>query len=66
MRHLKTVLEELDVRYTLPVQPVVLPRDAPLPPRGGNDSLGNAGFFAGSPTLGRAPTRSIRPGPDTF
>ena len=25
MRHLKTVLEELDIRYTKPVQPVVLP-----------------------------------------
>lgn len=26
MRHLKTVLEELDIRYTMPVQPVLLPR----------------------------------------
>jgi len=25
MRHLKTVLEELDMRYTMPVQPVLLP-----------------------------------------
>lgn len=25
MRHLKTVLEELDIRYTMPVQPVLLP-----------------------------------------
>ncbi|KAH0839914.1 Mechanosensitive ion channel-domain-containing protein [Lanmaoa asiatica] len=25
MRHLKTVLEELDLRYTLPIQPVLLP-----------------------------------------
>ncbi|THH32364.1 hypothetical protein EUX98_g1804 [Antrodiella citrinella] len=38
MRHLKTVLEELDMKYTLPVQPVLLPRDAsgrlPLSPMG--------------------------------
>ena len=26
MRHLKTVLEELDIHYTMPVQPVLLPR----------------------------------------
>ena len=26
MRHLKTVLEELDLKYTLPIQPVLLPR----------------------------------------
>lgn len=25
MRHLKTVLEELDVRYTMPVQPLLMP-----------------------------------------
>ncbi|KAI0080156.1 hypothetical protein K474DRAFT_1658136 [Panus rudis PR-1116 ss-1] len=29
MRHLKVVLEELDVKYTMPVQPVVLPRPIP-------------------------------------
>lgn len=76
MRNLKTVLEELDVRYTMPVQPIVLPRDGGMPPsRGGapghpsaggyDESLGNAGFFTGSP-IARAPTRSIRPGPDRF
>lgn len=26
MRHLKTTLEELDIRYTMPVQPVLMPR----------------------------------------
>ena len=33
MRHLKTVLEELDLRYTLPIQPVLLPsgNGAPTP-----------------------------------
>lgn len=30
MRHLKTVLEELDMKYTLPVQPVLLPRNSPM------------------------------------
>lgn len=29
MRYLKTVLEELDMKYTLPVQPVLLPRNSP-------------------------------------
>lgn len=46
MRHLKTVLEELDVRYTLPVQPVLLPRDRlPMSPMG-----------AGSPRLTQPPS----------
>ncbi|KAG8218629.1 Mechanosensitive ion channel-domain-containing protein [Butyriboletus roseoflavus] len=27
MRHLKTILEELDLRYTLPIQPVLLPSE---------------------------------------
>ena len=30
MRNLKNILEDLDVRYTLPVQPVLLPRTSPL------------------------------------
>lgn len=29
MRYLKTILEELDVRYTMPVQPVILPPGLP-------------------------------------
>ncbi|TCD67602.1 hypothetical protein EIP91_012232 [Steccherinum ochraceum] len=32
MRHLKTVLEELDVKYTLPIQPVLLPGNGMRPP----------------------------------
>ncbi|KIJ70095.1 hypothetical protein HYDPIDRAFT_172003 [Hydnomerulius pinastri MD-312] len=27
MRHLKTILEDLDMKYTLPIQPVLLPKD---------------------------------------
>lgn len=39
MRHLKSVLEELDIRYTLPIQPVLLPRDRPpMSPMGGGGS----------------------------
>jgi hypothetical protein len=26
MRYLKTVLEDLDIRYTMPIQPVILPQ----------------------------------------
>ena len=29
MRNLKTILEELDVKFTMPVQPVLLPRSSP-------------------------------------
>lgn len=101
MRHLKTVLEELDIRYTMPVQPVLMP-NPPYPtsadlrspysgsPRMGNpmlrvqtrspgasteglgmqfnnsrESLGNAGSFRGG-DVARAPSRSLRPGPDRF
>ncbi|KAF9528554.1 Mechanosensitive ion channel-domain-containing protein [Crepidotus variabilis] len=59
MRHLKTVLEELEIRYTMPVQPVILPRgDHTYSPRGPHSQhpnqgrrtvddsmLGNAGYF---------------------
>ena len=34
MRHLKTVLEELDLRYTLPIQPVLLPNGTAVPTPG--------------------------------
>lgn len=34
MRHLKTVLEELDLGYTLPVQPVLLPSGTGIPTPG--------------------------------
>jgi hypothetical protein len=32
MRNLKTVLEELDITYTMPVQPVLLPSSNGKPP----------------------------------
>ncbi|KAF9047322.1 Mechanosensitive ion channel-domain-containing protein [Panaeolus papilionaceus] len=60
MRHLKTILEELDIRYTMPPQPVILPHGGPppsvptmQPPPLGRHSisidsaLGNAGFSQG-------------------
>jgi hypothetical protein len=80
MRHLKTVLEDLDIKYTMPVQPILMPnkpsfhstsRFQPPPPRPGGgmesrEALGNAGSFQGSPQLNRAPTRGLRPGDSTF
>lgn len=56
MRNLKTVLEELDISYTLPIQPVLLPKGSlprasgslNVPMKGYNgsmESLGNAGHF---------------------
>ena len=30
MRHLKTVLEELEVAYSMPIQPVILPKYSPF------------------------------------
>jgi hypothetical protein len=51
MRHMKEVLEELDVRYTMPVQPVLLPRGGPPQgsPRPGGAGQGwlNADAFGG-------------------
>lgn len=59
MRHLKTILEDLEVRYTLPIQPVLLPQGTPTgpPPQPpplspgkptlDTSMLGNAGFFQG-------------------
>ena len=49
MRNLKTVLEELDVRYTLPVQPVLLPRNF-------NPFLFNSHSHSGPGGLGRSAT----------
>ncbi|KAF9445920.1 hypothetical protein P691DRAFT_709572 [Macrolepiota fuliginosa MF-IS2] len=60
MRHLKTILEELNINYTMPIQPVLLPTSGPpprsstqlQPPPGShsgsgspNADLGNAGGF---------------------
>jgi len=46
MRNLKEILEDLDVEYTMPVQPVLLPRPSRMDVQEGNqDTLGNAGSF---------------------
>ncbi|KAH9485263.1 Mechanosensitive ion channel protein Msy1 [Psilocybe cubensis] len=59
MRNLKTILEELEIRYTMPIQPVLMPRGDPTASRQGppiqdpppskyqSDAsvLGNAGLF---------------------
>lgn len=59
MRNLKTILEQLEIRYTMPIQPVLMPQGDPTvsrqgppvqdPPPGKYQSdasvLGNAGFF---------------------
>lgn len=63
MRNLKVILEELDIRYTMPVQPVLLPTAPPFVGRGNSD-LGNAGFFQGAEM--RAPARSLTTGGDRF
>jgi hypothetical protein len=63
MRNLKTTLEELDVQYTMPVQPVLLPNAPPFVGRGNSD-LGNAGLFRGAEM--RAPARSLTTGGDRF
>ncbi|KAJ6474595.1 Mechanosensitive ion channel-domain-containing protein [Mycena vitilis] len=49
MRNLKTILEDLDLRYSLPVQPILLPQGMP-PAFGGPPSsdTGNAGSFLSS------------------
>ena len=52
MRHLKTVLEELDVKYTLPVQPVLLPRERLNIP---TSLMGGGGGGGGSPRLRQPP-----------
>ncbi|KAF8892116.1 Mechanosensitive ion channel-domain-containing protein [Infundibulicybe gibba] len=79
MRNLKIILEELDVRYTLPIQPVLLPQAPPSnsnpfrlqpSPHGGptasQETLGNAGRFQASDHAVRAPGRSFRAGVDSF
>ncbi|TFK44543.1 Mechanosensitive ion channel-domain-containing protein [Crucibulum laeve] len=75
MRNLKIVLEELDIKYTMPVQPVLLPSShppnapqmqSPPTPRPGNAAdLGNAGFFQPSEHL-RAPGRTFSAGIPSF
>jgi len=57
MRNLKAILEELDIKYTMPVQPVLLPKGAG-DVRLGRETLGNAGFFQvpEAPSLSRVRT----------
>ncbi|KAK0204568.1 Mechanosensitive ion channel-domain-containing protein [Desarmillaria ectypa] len=68
MRNLKTILEDLDVRWTMPVQPVLLPRDGQQHLHSlqrqssymaSRDILGNAGSFRGSQHLS-APSPGFR------
>jgi len=78
MRYLKTVLEDLDVKYTMPIQPVLLPNKPPFSssPRlqsmrhengmESKETLGNAGSFQGSSELTLAPSRGLRPGNSKF
>lgn len=66
MRHLKIILEELDINYTMPVQPILLPTSGPPPtsmhhlqpspsnfyPGPANADLGNAaGFYPSDASL---------------
>ncbi|CCO34263.1 hypothetical protein BN14_08357 [Rhizoctonia solani AG-1 IB] len=47
MKNLKTELEALEIQYSLPLQPVSFHSNSHPPPwyRGGNESLGNAGYM---------------------
>lgn len=76
MRQLKMILEELDIGYTMPVQPVLLPSSGPPPtsipqsPVGSyqgsmNADLGNAGGFQAG-DMSRAPGRSFQSGVSSF
>ncbi|KDQ61658.1 hypothetical protein JAAARDRAFT_31123 [Jaapia argillacea MUCL 33604] len=74
MRHLKTVLEELDIQYTMPVQPVLLPKGSPFVngssyiAQVGQSGLpaDNLGSFGGSDFMLRAPGSTIRSDPNSF
>ncbi|KAG6903175.1 hypothetical protein C0995_002718 [Termitomyces sp. Mi166 len=62
MRNLKQILEDLDVEYTMPVQPVLTPQ--PLRPSGYDmEAMGNAGTFQRG-DLGAG--RSLREGVSSF
>lgn len=78
MRYLKTILEELDIRYTMPIQPVLLPSGeasyAPprlqTPPQGGHNTVdpwmqGNAGFYQAG-DYGRMTNPVFRTGVSSF
>lgn len=59
MKHLRTLLEQFDIRYTLPIQPVLVHRPGggqpSSPSMGGfsRENLGNAGHFGSA--IPRAP-----------
>lgn len=72
MRNLKTVMEELEISYTLPVQPILLPKNTPF---GGGASISSrpgsvqeqftsftSGGFARSADGGLAPSIRIASG----
>lgn len=74
MRHLKTILEELEIGYTMPIQPILLPTSGPPPSMsqlyspsspgsspGPASDLGNGGSFYPTP-IGFTPGRSYRAG----
>lgn len=64
MRYLKTVLEELDIRYTMPVQPILLPHPPNIQTQSPQE-LGNAGFFQGS-NYGRSKGKTFKTGIPSF
>ncbi|KAL0953430.1 hypothetical protein HGRIS_004666 [Hohenbuehelia grisea] len=81
MRNLKTALEELDIKYEMPIQPILLPR-VPPPGYGARDygrdgggpgspggssreELGNAGTYRMSEYL-RVPGMTMREGASSF
>lgn len=79
MRNLKIILEELDINYTMPIQPVLLPTSGPPPhsltqlqppPSGSHQGsasadLGNAGGFQPS-DISLAPGKSFQSGIPSF
>lgn len=74
MRELKTILEELEIGYTMPIQPVLLPgpptnipRSSPVDSYEGsvNSELGNAGGYQAS-DMGQAPGKSFHSGVPSF
>ncbi|KAF7782435.1 hypothetical protein Agabi119p4_1811 [Agaricus bisporus var. burnettii] len=74
MRELKTILEELEIGYTMPIQPVLLPgpptnipRSSPVESYEGsvNSELGNAGGYQAG-DMGQAPGKSFHSGVPSF
>jgi hypothetical protein len=69
MKWFKGVLEELDIKYTAPVQPILLPKGNPFLDAGsprprpsefrGFSTDSTSGAFLGA-ALGRSPTQTMR------